>query len=90
MQIMRKNNTSRIHLSSVMSAYIAWKYTFKEPNGLEREPLWYCKCLGNVTFTRPSLTFSKATFYEVVNVLEGYCKSDISDKLNLNGSLSKT
>ena len=42
-------------------------------NGLEREPLRYCKGDGNVTFTKPFLMLGKVTFDEHVNVLERYC-----------------
>ena len=45
--------------------------------GLEREPL-NCKGDEKVTFTRPFLILDKVTFDEHVNVLESYCKSDIS------------
>ena len=33
---------------------------------------------GKVTFTRPFLMLGKVTFDEQVNVLERYCKGDIS------------
>ena len=46
---------------------------------------------GKVTFTRPFLVLGKVTFDEQVNVLEKYCKGDISKHLlNRNGSLAKT
>ena len=45
---------------------------------LEREPLRHCEGDGKVTFTRPFLMLGKVTFDEQVNVLERYCKGDIS------------
>ena len=67
------------------------KLTFTEPKGLERETLRYCKNDGKVTFTKPFLILAKMTFDEHVNVLERYCKDEISYTFkNLNGSLSKT
>ena len=45
---------------------------------LEREPLSHCECVGKVTFTRPFLILGKVTFEEQVNVLERYCKGDVS------------
>ena len=66
------------------------KKTFNDLKDLEREPLRYCKCDGKVTFTRPFLMLVKVTFGEPVNVLERYCKGDLSITFtNLNGSLSK-
>ena len=43
-----------------------------------KESHWYCKGNGNVTFIRPFLMLDKLTFDKHVNVLERYCKADIS------------
>ena len=56
----------------------ARKLTFNDLKYLEREPLRYCEGDGKVTFTRPFLLLGKVTFDEQVNVLERYCKGDIS------------
>ena len=39
----------------------------------------YCDGDGKVSFTRPFLMLGKVTFDAHVNVLERYCKGDISD-----------
>ena len=52
--------------------------TFKDLKDLEREPLRHCKGDEKVTFTRLFLMLGKVTFNEQVNVLERYCKGDIS------------
>ena len=46
--------------------------------GLEREPLKYCKGDGKKTFTAPFPMFGKVTFDERINVLEMYSKGDVS------------
>ena len=56
------------------------KKTFKDLKDLESEPLRYGKGGGKVTFTRPFLMLGKVTFNEQVNVLQRYCKGDISYK----------
>ena len=62
--------------SQCLVYYTVRKWTFNDLKDLEREPLRYCKCDGKVTFTRPFL--AKVTFDEQVNVLERYCKGDLS------------
>ena len=64
-------------LGAQRATHTAPKQTFKELKLLEREPLRYCKCDGDVTFTRPFLILGKVTFDEHVNALEMYWKSDI-------------
>ena len=58
--------------------YITARKQTYDLKDLEREPLRYCKCDGKVTFTRPFLMLGKVTFNERVNVLERYCKGDLS------------
>ena len=50
---------------------------------MEREQLRYCKVDGKVTFTKPFLVLDKATFDKHGNILEMYCKGDISYTLNV-------
>ena len=38
----------------------------------------YCSGDGKVTFTRPFQILGEVTFGEQVNVLERYCKGDVS------------
>ena len=38
----------------------------------------HCEGDGKVTFTEPFLMLGKVTFDEQVNVLERYCKGDVS------------
>ena len=38
----------------------------------------HCEGDGKVTFTRPFLMLGKVKFDEQVNVLESYCKGDVS------------
>ena len=45
---------------------------------LEREPLRHFEGDEKVTFTIFVLMFGKVTFDEQVNVLERYCKGDVS------------
>ena len=45
---------------------------YTHSTGLERQPLGYCKCDGNVTFIPPFLMLGKLTFDEHVNVLERF------------------
>ena len=51
---------------------------FKDLKDLEREPLSHCEGDGKITFARSSLMLGKANFDEQVNVLERYCKGDLS------------
>ena len=67
-----------INKKSITKATLHGNRSLRTFNGLERELLRYCKCDGKVTFTILFLMLGKVTFDEHVNVLEGYCKGDIS------------
>ena len=54
------------------------KKIFNNLKDLEREPLRHCEGDEKVTFTRPFLMLGKVNFDIQVNVLERYCKGDVS------------
>ena len=56
----------------------AQNYTFKDLKDLETKPLRHCEGDGKVTFPRPFLMLGKVTFDEELNVMERYCRGDVS------------
>ena len=72
----------------VVEYYLNTHYTKLDlPNGLEREPLIYCKCDGNVTFT--FLILGKMTLVDMLMLWKGlvYAIHQI-DQIHFKGSLA--
>ena len=67
-----------IEKALILTKYDIQMSPFPHFKDFKREPLRHFEGDGKVIYTRPFLILGKVTFDEQVNVLERYCKGDVS------------